>query len=132
MLDQLDSILTGYAEIRDTPLGKYVINEKPSRLSITLFSQDGIVTFPSMEGNGELTRIEIIKTFRLGSFNFALISDEDGAVYLQLIPHTYFQPIFGEFHVYDFGLSVNVRALLHAKGTHLVFTPCTYTDQGDA
>jgi hypothetical protein len=128
MIEQLESLLTGYCELKDTPLGKYVVCDKPSKLSITLFSQDGIVTFPSMEGNGELQRVEVMKLFRLGSFNFALVSGENDSVYLQLIPHTYFQPILYEQHVYDFGLGVNVRALLHAKGDHLIFTPCTFTD----
>jgi hypothetical protein len=128
MLNQLDSLITGYCELKDTPLGKYVVCDKPSKLSITLFSQDGIVTFPSMSGDGELQRIEVMKLFRLGSFNFALISDEDSAIYLQLVPHTLFQPLIFEHHVYDFGINVNVRALLHIKGNHLIFTPCAYTD----
>jgi hypothetical protein len=128
MFEQLESLLVGYCELKDTPLGKYVVCDKPSKLSITLFSQDGVVTFPSMEGNGELQRVEVMKLFRLGSFNFALISDEDNVVYLQLVSHTVHQPIITEHHIYDYGLDLNVRALLKAKGSHLIFTPCTYAD----
>jgi hypothetical protein len=131
MIDQLESLLVGYCELKDTPLGKYVICEKPSKLSITLFSQDGVITFPSMSGDGELQRVEIMKTFRLGSFNFALISDEDNAVYLQLVSHSLYQPIFGEFHIFDYGLNFNTRALLKAKGNHLIFTPCVYVDDAN-
>lgn len=129
MIEQLEEAITGYCElVQSSTYGNYVLCDKQSKLLVTLFHRDGVITIPSMAGKGEKREIELLKLMRLGAFNFALISDDENNLFIQLIPHTNYTTIISYHHVYDFGLDLDVRTLLGVKSNHLIFTPYTYKE----
>ncbi len=126
MLSELEEELFPYPckfiNTQNTGLQLYCGPEPNTQLRITLFTRDGVLTFYSFPGQGDEQEVEVVTSFRLGAFNFAVIADERDYLYLMLEP----KPLpkgLQKHAVFDFGLDINVRALLSAHTNHLILTP---------
>jgi hypothetical protein len=97
-------------------------SDKEPRLWITLFTKEGILTFPSLEGHGEPREVEIATSFRLGAFHFVIVADEDDYLYALMAPGPMYKGL-GKYIIYDFGLNLDVREIFKILSNHLVVTP---------
>jgi hypothetical protein len=110
-----------FIKTQNTGLQLYCGPQPNSDLQITLFTKDGVLTFYSLRGNGEVQEVDVVTSFRLGAFNFAVIADDRDYLYLMLEP----MPLPKGLHkhvVFDFGLDLNVREMFKTQSNHLVFT----------
>jgi len=110
-----------FIKTQNAGLQLYCGPEPNTQLLITLFTRDGILTFYSLPGQGEEQEVDVVTSFRLGAFNFAVIADDRDYLYLMLEPMPLRKGL-QKHTVFDFGLDLNVRELLKTQSNHLIFT----------
>jgi len=126
LIEELEEELFPYSckfiRTNDSGLLLYCGPQPNTDLQITLFTKEGILNFYSLHGNGESQDVEVVTSFRLGAFNFAVIADERDYLYLMLVPTPLWKGL-QKHVVYDFGLDLNVREMFKVLSNRLIFTP---------